>query len=446
VSGRRSLVAVVAAATVATTLSACSLGGGGGYRLTADFTQGIGLYPGSPVRVLGIDVGKIVDVKNRGNLVRVRMDINHGTRLPANVTAAIIPVSLLGERYIQFAPVYTGGPQEAHDAVIPTSRTRVPIEIDELLRGLKDFFGGIQPQNAHDLVANLATVIDGEGQQLNQLIGNAAGTISVLADKGQDLGQLVDSLATLTTALRSRTSAIEDLVRNYDTVSGVLADNKSALDDTVTQLTRVATELADLITRHQDPLKQDVGVLTTAGRTLDRNIDSLDKTLSSTVRLFAAAGRAYDPTRNMLPLSTQLPPDVTGEVAAARLRDRLAGVCRRLAAKLGPAPPAPLDTCGNLNSGFFDPVLNLLPGLLNPGSGSAASTQAALTNQVLSRLPALTPEQQAKLAAPPPVPAPEPPSAQLGSLLPPPPHRVAASRGSSGFFSRILHGLLGVFR
>jgi phospholipid/cholesterol/gamma-HCH transport system substrate-binding protein len=434
----------LAAVVLGAVLTACSPGGGGGYHVTADFTQGIGLYPGSPVRVLGINIGKITNIRNRGPLVRVDMDLNKGTRLPADVKAAIVPVSLLGERYIQFNPVYTGGPRLAANAVLPTSRTQVPVEIDELLRGLKDFFGAISPENAHDLVSNLATVIDGEGLQLNQLINNAAGTLQVLADKGNDLGQLVDSLAQLTTTLRTHTDAIVQLVRNYDTVSGVLAQNRGALDETVTQLSRTATELADLITRHQDPLKQDVGVLTTAGRTLDRNIGSLDTTLSSTVKLFEAAGRAYDPQRNMLPLSTQAPPDVLAEAAASRLRDRLSGVCRRLRVTLGASPA--LDQCSDPSSNFFTPILGLLPGILSPNSGTSGTAGDALTKQVLSQLPKLTPEQQAKLAAPPPPPAPKPPSALLQPLLPPAPHRQAAKASSGGLFGRLLHGLAGVFR
>lgn len=441
-------MAGLATVLVAALLGACSGGGRGGYHVSADFTQGIGLYPGSPVRVLGINIGKITDVTNRGNLVRVDMHIeNSTTRLPADVKAAIIPVSLLGERYIQFSPVYTGGARLAAGAHLDVDRTRVPVEIDELLRGLKDFFGAIKPENAHDLVSNLAAVIDGEGAQLNQLIGNAAGTIRILADKGDDLGQLVDSLAKLTTTLKAHTDAIEQLVRNYDTVSGVLAQNKDALDDTVTQLTRTATALADLITRHQDPLKQDVGVLTTAGRTLDRNIDSLDKTLSSTVKLFEAAGRAYDPQHNWLPLSTQGAPDILGEAAAARMRDRLAGVCRRLEATLGVSPT--LTQCSDPNSNFFTPILGLLPGILSANADTANATGATLTKQVLSQLPPLTPEQQAKLAAPratPVPPAPPPPASTLQPLLPPPPKRLSASKSSGGLFGRLLHGLAEVFR
>ena len=446
----RRIVAGLASAVVATCLAACSGGGGGGYPVSADFSQGIGLYPGSPVRVLGINIGRITDISNRGNLVRVDMHIDKATtKLPADVTAAIVPVSLLGERYIQFGPVYTGGAALTPGAHLPVTRTQVPVEIDELLRGLKDFFGAIKPENAHDLVANLATVIDGEGTQLNQLIANAAGTLRILADKGEDLGQLVDSLAKLTTTLQSHTNAIVQLVRNYDTVSGVLAQNKSALDDTVTQLTRTATELADLITRHQDPLKQDVGVLTTAGRTLDRNIDSLDKTLSSTVRLFEAAGRAYDPQRNMLPLSTQGAPDVLGEAAASRLRDRLAGVCRRLAVTIGASPT--LDQCSDPNSNFFTPILGLLPGILSPNSATAGAAGDTLTNQVLSKLPPLTPDQQAKLAqaearaatTTTTVPT---PASKLQPLLPPAPKRVTAAKSSGGLFGRLLHGFADVFR
>ena len=117
VSGR--IVAGLAVVVMATGLAACS-GGGGGYHVSADFTQGIGLYPGSPVRVLGINIGRITDITNRGNLVRVDMHIDKTTtKLPADVTAAIVPVSLLGERYIQFGPVYTGGAPLTPGAHLP---------------------------------------------------------------------------------------------------------------------------------------------------------------------------------------------------------------------------------------------------------------------------------------------------------------------------------------
>jgi hypothetical protein len=111
---------------------------------------------------------------------------------------------------------------------------------------------------------------------------------------------------------------------------------------------------------------------------------------------------------------------------------------------LGPSPA--LDQCSDPASNFFTPIIGLLPGILTPGAASAAAG-AALTRQVLSQLPALTPQQQAKLATPRPAQAPKSPSSMLQPLLPPPPHRQAAVKSSSGgLFGRILHGVAEVFR
>ena len=44
----------------------------------------------------------------------------------ATEAAAVVPMSLLGERYIQLFPSYQGGPSLADGAIIPESRTAVP--------------------------------------------------------------------------------------------------------------------------------------------------------------------------------------------------------------------------------------------------------------------------------------------------------------------------------
>ena len=151
----------------------------------------------------------------------------------------------------------------------------------------------------------------------------------------------------------------------------------------------------------------------------------------------------------MLPLSTQGAPDVLGEAAASRLRDRLAGVCRRLAVTIGASPT--LDQCSDPNSNFFTPILGLLPGILSPNSATASAAGDSLTNQVLSKLPPLTPDQQAKLAqaearAATTSTTVPPPASKLQPLLPPPPKRVTAAKSSGGLFGRLLHGFADVFR
>ena len=367
---RRPLTAVLALVAMVGLLPGCSVlrGGGGDYQVEADFTRAIGVYPGSPVRQLGIEVGQITDVENTGDTVRVSMRIEDDAELPADAYAAIVPVTALGERYIQVGPVYDGGPTLGDGDVIPTERTQVPFEVDELLQGLDDYFGAIDPENAGDLITNLARIVDGQGAEINDLIATASDTLGVLADKGDEIGTIVESLAELSRTLGGRTETIQELVRSYEQVSGVLADNDESLNRFILDLNDLATEVRGLLERHDQPLREDVGTLTTVGRTLQRNIGRLRTVIAETPRLFAAAQLAYDSERNVLPLNNQLEPGVTTDLYRSRLRDRLAGLCRRLIVRFTGTPlgTALADSgCQAATSSFWNPLF-AVPGPPTP--------------------------------------------------------------------------------
>jgi phospholipid/cholesterol/gamma-HCH transport system substrate-binding protein len=358
-------------------LPGCSmLGRGGTYEVDAEFTRAIGVYPGSPVRQLGIEVGQITDVDNDGDTVRVSMEIDDDAELPADAYAVIVPVTALGERYIQLGPVFESGPTLEDGDVIPTDRTQVPFEIDELLRGLQNYLGAIDPQNATDLVTNLAQIVDGQGEEINDLIGTASDTLGLLADKGDEIGTIVDSLSEMSRTLGGRTAAIQELVRSYDQVSGVLADNDESVNRFILNLNDVATEVRGLLERHDEPLRDDVGTLTTVGRTLQRNISRLRTVIAETPRLFAAAQYAYDPQHNVLPLNNQAEPGVISDLYKSRLRDRLAGLCRRLIVRFTGTPlgSALADSgCSSATDTFWDPLFEVPapppPGLPEPPGG-----------------------------------------------------------------------------
>ena len=45
--------------------------GSGTKKVTARFTAAVGVYPGTPVRILGVNVGEVTDVKPTGDYVKV---------------------------------------------------------------------------------------------------------------------------------------------------------------------------------------------------------------------------------------------------------------------------------------------------------------------------------------------------------------------------------------
>jgi phospholipid/cholesterol/gamma-HCH transport system substrate-binding protein len=431
-------VALAVLAVLALVASACSSGGSSSYIVKADFSNGIDLYPSSPVTVLGVNVGTVSSVENQADHVLVTMRVNNKYPIPAGANAAVVGQSLLGERYVQFSPSYTGGPQLTDGSLIPLSRTTVPVSADEVLAGLKKFLGAINPNGAAELTTNLAQVLGGNGARLNDLIHNAAGTLQLLANKGNDLGQLNGSLAQLTGALDTRTQTITQLIHDYNTVSAVLIQNGGrTLGDTITQLNNASAQVADLLSPNLAGLQDDLGVLTTAARTLDRNVSSLDQANAASVNLFAGAKRAYDPQANWLRLNAQGDPNTTSSLIEARIRDRLSGVCRRLEAK-GIRNPT-LDDCSQVGTHYFDPILNAVPCILNQQSGPGCSP-AALFGAGVNAIPGLNATQRAQASQGPapanasPAPGASPASPSTPSLtvppLPPMPNRQSAPNSS----------------
>lgn len=455
---RRWAAGVLAAAAVAggTLLSAC--GSGGSYTVTAVFSSAEGLFPGNAVDVLGVARGTVTAVQPGDGRVKVTMAIDAGQALPSGVRAALANPQLLGEPSVELSPGYQGGPRLPAGATIPESRTAVPVSTDQLLRDLQTFLAQVDPQAVHGTVTNLTQDLQGQGQGLNALLGQGAATLQLLAQKGDDLGRLDGTLADIAGTLRQQTGTITTLLQDYDTVSGVLAAHAGPLGDAITQLDQASQQLAALLDPNLQPLQGEVGTITQVGRTLDRNLASVDQGLASSVALFSASARAYDPTYNWLNLNVQLAPGTTASVVAGLVRDRLAGICRRIAAHhaagLSPAQLQTLQTCGNPDSGFFDPLLGAIPGILAGTSSSPAPSAQSILAQGLSQIPGLTPSQSQSLSQ---LPAsslsgsnPPPTQAQGGNpmsgtvqLHPAPVEPPTTSSGSSGL-GGLLHGLVGL--
>lgn len=386
---RSVLAGVLVIAAIAVGLDVTS--GPSSYRINAVYSSAPGLFPGAAVDVLGVPVGTVTSVTNVADKVEVGMELHSGARIPTAADASLVAPELLGQPDVDLNPGYTGGAYLRPGATIAESHTSVPVSTDQLLKQLSRTLRELNPDAVGNLVTNLSQDLDGQGAGLNQLIKSAAGTLQLLADKGSDLGQLNGTLAQLTGTLDSDTSQIEQLVREYDTVSSVVAQHSGQLNSALTELSGATTSLVTLLTPNLQPLEADVGTVTTVGRTLSRNVGNVDEILQQANNLFQGAQRVFDPTYNWLDLNLALPPGVTGDYVVGLIRDRLAGVCRRITANhsagLSAAALASLASCGNPDSSFFDPLINDIPGILGTLSGpDGSSAGTALLQQGLDQI------------------------------------------------------------
>ena len=374
---------LAAIALTAVGLSGC-FGSDPGYAVRVEFPSAQGLFTGNAVELLGVRVGSVTSIQDTAGGVLTTMSVQNGVKLPAGVTASLVTPELLGEPSVELSPGYTGGQAMPAGGMIPESRAYVPITTNQLLKELQNYLQAIDPHAVGSLIDNLAQDLSGKSLQLNSLIHDAAGTIQLLAAKGNTLGQLMQSLAQVTGVLRSHDTELAALISSYDQVSGVIAQSEQQLGQAVTALDNMSNQLAALLTPNLGPLKQDVSVLATTGRTIDRNLSTIDAGLKYTVKLFSGAQRTNDFNHGWLPENLQLSSPTQVQTFEAMLADRLAGICRRVlvhhSAGLSEQAKATLGECGNPASGYFNPVLRLVPQILNgvipPSDGSTGGSGA----------------------------------------------------------------------
>jgi phospholipid/cholesterol/gamma-HCH transport system substrate-binding protein len=220
-----------------------------GIRVTAYFDKTVGVYSGSAVRVLGVPVGQITDVRPEGDQVKVDMILDSDVQVPAGAQAIIVAPSLVSDRYVQLTPAYTAGPVMASGAVIPRKLTASPVELDDLYASVNKLTTQLGPNGANangsvsDLLDTLAGTLRGNGQNLNDTVQQLAAAASTLSGSKDDLFRTIDNLGKFTEALANSDSAVHSFYGRLADVSTFLADDRQ---DVANALSSLATALGDV--------------------------------------------------------------------------------------------------------------------------------------------------------------------------------------------------------
>lgn len=233
---------------------------GYGYTLNATFTNGVNISTNSPVRIAGVDVGKVIEVGRDGDNTEVAFTVD-GTGRPIHddAFAAIRPrIFLEGNFFIELNPGSPSAPELDSDATIPVSHTSTGVQLDEILTALQspvradlsrllESFGTAlthKPTAAEDAtqLPEVKGKTGAEGINGAFLYGGPAGrysaqvTNALLGTSPGDLSRLVAGAGRTFGALARREADLQGLIVNFDTFTGALAAQSTNLATTVKRL------------------------------------------------------------------------------------------------------------------------------------------------------------------------------------------------------------------
>jgi virulence factor Mce-like protein len=246
-SGLIALVATVAAVYLA-------FGGAlpwqGGYELRAVLSSGNELHSRTPVRIAGVDVGKVEKVETgRGGTAIVTMELgDRALPIHEDATLKVRPrIFLEGNFFIDLQPGTPSAPTVGSGHTLPITQTAIPVQLDQILATLR--LG--TRQNLTVLVHELATALDRGGARALQRSlphwGPAFQQSAIAAEalrgrRDHDLSGFIEDAERVSAALDSRRTQLADLVTGLDLTAEALASRRAELERSLPELAGAVRE------------------------------------------------------------------------------------------------------------------------------------------------------------------------------------------------------------
>lgn len=304
--GRARLALFVALTLVAGTTAVVLWPRSSPVRVTAYFPRTVGIHPGSDVRVLGVRVGEVKEVTAQGHRVRVELEYDEDRKIPADAQAAIINSFVVSDRYVQLLPVYRGGPAMENGAVIPESRTAVPVELDRVFDSLHTTAEAFGPRGANAdgslsrLLGVSADNLEGQGEQLHRTVEDLSLAVTTLSDGRKDLFGTVRNLQVFTAALAADDKNVRSFNDSLAAVADQLAGERKDLAAALRHLGKALGDVSAFVRNNKKALTSDVKGLSKVTKVLVTQRAALEELLEVAPAGLSNLQNAYNPSSGTL--------------------------------------------------------------------------------------------------------------------------------------------------
>lgn len=321
------------------------------YTVTAYFEKAIGLFENSDVDILGVPVGKVVDIAPEGTRVKVVMEIDDRYKVPADAFAQIVPISVIADRYVQLHPAYESGPVLEDGAVLDVDRTQIPAELDDVFKQLKKLLEAVEPGKPGQpgalgaLIVQLDETLQDRAEDLKGTLINTSKLTSTLAGAQEDISGLIVNLDELFAKLSTRAGSIGALNKNMALVLAALAESRNDIRGALANLGGLTEEVADLVRDNRGRLATDLRLATRITSTVLENRASVEESLAWLPVVAEGLSKAYHPPPvNAVDVrdnaNAKLECEILDPLPDGPFKDALRELCREQTGEPAPKPDA----------------------------------------------------------------------------------------------------------
>src|ERR1700742_3732121 len=261
---------------------------------SAVFSNISGLKGGNFVRIAGVEVGKVSELKLlKDGTVHVNFAIDKGLRLTEGTKASVRYENLIGDRYLALEDG-PGPPRRLpQGATIPLERTSPALDVDALIGGFRPLFRALDPDQVNALSGQLLRIFQGQGGTLASVLAQTSMLTSTLAGRSELITELITNLNTVLHTFAARDREFSDGLDKLSQFVNGLAQRKDDISTGLAYINAAAGSGANLLVQSRQPIKDVVQETDrVSGQVLaDRDyVDNLLKQLPDIYQVLARQG------------------------------------------------------------------------------------------------------------------------------------------------------------
>jgi virulence factor Mce-like protein len=260
-------------------------------KITAYFPTATAIYPGDEVRVSGVKVGRIASIEPEGTQTKLVLEVDRGVPVPAGAKAVIVAQNLIAARYVQLTPAYRqgDGPTMGDGAVIPSDRTAVPVEWDEVKTQLMRLAtelgpkpgsqGAVTDTSIGRFIDSAANAMDGNGEKLRSTIAELSGVARIFAEGSGNIVDIIKNLQVFVSALRDSKQQIVLFQNRLASLTSVVDNSRSDLDAALSDLSVAIGEVQRFVAGSREQTSEQIRSLAAVTQNLVDNRLPLENVL-----------------------------------------------------------------------------------------------------------------------------------------------------------------------
>ncbi len=242
---------------------------------TALFPDAAGITKGDDVRIAGINVGEVTEVKARGASVRVEFATDHP--LTKDTRTEVKIGSLLGDRYLQLQP---GKGQPLHPGdTISLDQAKGSYTLDRFWMDATAVNGRLDLDTMAQAIDVLATDLNTPAADSQQALTGLASLSTIAAKRSDQVDHLISSISSVTSLVNDQMGRLDQITTNADQIMIAVNQRRTALTELIRATRSMIRQLNELAATNNKPMHQALTRMRSVVDTLVEHRKDLDRTL-----------------------------------------------------------------------------------------------------------------------------------------------------------------------